>query len=148
MESDPASVLTCPRAEWPIKEVELWDLVSAFGRVLRDNRPLPKENIIYDETPITVYMKQIHAHLVDEGKISFTDLFSRAMHKSAMVGVFLAMLELARHHNVHTQQDHLHGEIWIVAADGFEKELHVFEVDEYNPQAKNLKAGDPGSLIE
>ena len=58
----------------PIKEVELWDLVSAFGRVLRDNRPPPKENIIYDETPITVYMHRIHDRLVDENRISFTEL--------------------------------------------------------------------------
>ena len=37
-------------AEQPIHEVELWDLVSAFGRVLRDNRPKFDEKVFYDET--------------------------------------------------------------------------------------------------
>jgi segregation and condensation protein A len=32
-------------SEQPIKEVELWDLVSAFGRLLRDSVPSKAENI-------------------------------------------------------------------------------------------------------
>ena len=48
----------------PIREMELWDLVSAFGGYCSDNRPPPKENIIYDETPITVYMRRIHERLI------------------------------------------------------------------------------------
>ena len=75
-------------ADQPIREVELWDLVSAFGRVLRDNRPVPQANITYDETPIHVYMKRIHARIVTHQKVSFTDLFEVGMHKSAMVGIF------------------------------------------------------------
>ena len=80
-------------AEQPITDVELWDLVSAFGRVLRDSIPKIEENIVYDETPIQVYMQQIHARLVAEQKVSFTSLFQEGMHKSAMVGIVHAFLE-------------------------------------------------------
>ena len=129
----------------PIHEVELWDLVSAFGRVLRDNRPPPRENIIYDETPITVYMRQIHAKLVEKRRITFSDLFEIGMHKSAMVGVFLAVLELTRHHNINTEQSDLHGEIWIVPNEKFDDKLDMSNVDEYNP---HMRSGDPGSLVD
>ncbi|MGI9429181.1 MAG: segregation and condensation protein A, partial [Bythopirellula sp.] len=38
-------------AEQPIQEVELWDLVSAFARVIRDNAASQPSAIRYDETP-------------------------------------------------------------------------------------------------
>ena len=132
----------------PIREVELWDLVSAFGRVLRDNRPPPAENIIYDETPIQVYMRRIHSQILERGEVSFSELFEPGMHKSAMVGVFLAVLELSRHHNVMTNQSDLHSEITIVAGEGFQKELELSDVDEYDPRHERFGPGDPGSLVE
>jgi segregation and condensation protein A len=135
-------------AEQPIHEVELWDLVSAFGRVLRDNRPIPQANITYDETPIHVYMKRIHARIVREKSVSFSDLFESGMHKSAMVGIFLAVLELTRHHNVLAHQTDLHSEIMVVPNEGFNEVLDVSNIDDYNPHAKNLPSGDPGSMVE
>jgi len=118
-------------SDQPIQDVELWDLVSAFGRVLRDNLPKPEESIFYDETPIQVYMQQIHARLVAEGHVSFSSLFAPGMHKSAMVGIFLAVLELARHHNVETRQSELHSEIEIVPVDGFDRSASFFDADDY-----------------
>ena len=146
--ADDAPTTKVDPASQPIREVELWDLVSAFGRVLRDNRPVPKENIIYDETPIQVYMKRIHERIVERRQVTFTELFEPGMHKSAMVGVFLAVLELARYHNVRTDQNDLHSEITMVPADGFKEVLEVHTVDDYNPHASNLKPGDPSSLIQ
>lgn len=118
--------------EQPIKEVELWDLVSAFGRVLRDNRPVPRENIIYDETPIQSYMQRIHSQLVHRQQVLFSELFLPGMHKSAMVGVFLAVLELSRYHNVRTEQSDLHSDILIVPSDGFRDSFEADDVDDYD----------------
>jgi segregation and condensation protein A len=97
----------------PIQEVELWDLVSAFGRVLRDNRTVQPSNIVYDETPIQVYMQRIVRVLVERHRVAFSDLFTPGMHKSAMIGMFLAVLELVRYHGLQTEQEELHGEIWL-----------------------------------
>jgi len=109
----------------PIREVELWDLVSAMGRILRDSAAVTPATIIYDETPIQVYMRRIHGNLVRQRRVAFSDLFQPGMHKSAIVGVFLAVLELARHHGVQTEQNDLHGEIWIVPGDGFDPAAEI-----------------------
>jgi segregation and condensation protein A len=55
-------------AEEPIHEVELWDLVSAFGRIIRDTELAKPSNIIYDDTPIHVYMAQIYERLRRRGQ--------------------------------------------------------------------------------
>ena len=133
-------------ADQSIEEVELWDLVSAFGRVLRDNLPKPEESIVYDETPIQVYMQRIHSRLVAEGVIPFSSLFAAGMHKSAMIGVFLAVLELARYHNVHTQQAQLHDEIFVVPGEGFSSDAVFTDVDQYD--SRKFKPGDPSELLK
>jgi segregation and condensation protein A len=101
-------------ANAPIHEVELWDLVSAFSRVMRESAASASSSIVYDDTPIHVYMDQINRQLSAEGRMSFSALFQPGMHKSRLVGIFLAVLELVRHHGVLTEQDDLFGEIWIL----------------------------------
>ena len=64
------------------------------------------------------------------------------MHKSAMVGIFLALLELSRHHNVNARQSDLHSEILIEPADGFAEDLDVSNIDDYNPHKKNSSEED------
>ena len=115
----------------PIQEVELWDLVSAFGRIVRDNRVLQPSNIVYDETPIHVHMERIHEQLISRGQASFSQMFAAGMHKSAMIGVFLAILELVRHHSVRTEQRQLHGEIFILPGENFNEQVNLEDVDDY-----------------
>ncbi len=128
-------------SEQPIQEVELWDLVSAFSRVMRDNADAQPSAIRYDDTPMETYMDRIRERLAREPRVAFTSLFEREMHeqtadepalaKSQLVGIFLAVLELIRHHHVQVEQQELFGEIWIVArqstdeTDAAELRLHV-----------------------
>src|SRR5262249_99973 len=98
----------------PIQEVELWDLVSAFGRVLKAKHAASgPESIRYDETPIHVYMRQIDERLQRDGRTAFTRLFEDTVHKSKLVGMFLAVLELVRHQHARAAQPELFGEIWL-----------------------------------
>jgi len=98
----------------PIQEVELWDLVSAFGRVLKAKSAIAgPESIRYDETPIHVYMQRIEARLRRDGRVAFTAFFDAAVHKPALVGMFLAVLELVRHQHARAAQPELFGEIWL-----------------------------------
>lgn len=124
----------------PLQPIELWDLVSAFGRVLRDSLATRPERVIYDETPIAVYMRRIHQRIVDEGAVAFSSLFQPGMHKSALVGVFLALLELTRHHNVVAEQTDLYTDIMIVAGEGFSRELQLSQVDNYDPSSAGAAA--------
>lgn len=133
--------------EQPIHEVEPWDLVSAFSRVMRESAPPPVTNIIYDETPITAHMARIHEVLATNGRASFTEMFDVGLHKSAMIGIFLAILELVRHHNVVTSQEDEHGEIWIYPGEHFSHELDLSQVDHYDT-SRVTKPGDPASLVK
>jgi segregation and condensation protein A len=115
--------------EQPLHEIELWDLVSSFGRILKSNSPaLASASILLDETPIQAYMKRIHERLVTGGHLTFSALFEPGMHKSAMVGIFLAILELVRHHNVRTEQVGDHGEIQLFPGENFDEQITIDEV--------------------
>jgi segregation and condensation protein A len=101
-------------ASQPIHEVELWDLVSAFSRVIKQKSVQTATKIRYDDTPIEVHMERINERLAAEGRVLFTDFFEPGMHRSRMVGLFLALLELIRHHHAAVEQTELFGEIWIM----------------------------------
>ena len=47
------------------------------------------------------------------------------MHKSALIGIFLAVLELVRHHHVRAEQNDLHGEIWILPGERFGQPVNL-----------------------
>ena len=103
-------------AEQTIAGVELWDLVSAFGRVLREKLAKPTvTSITYDDTPIFVYMRTIDQRVRNEGRVAFFDLFPEAVHKSTLVGMFLALLELVRHRHAIAHQGERYGDIVIEA---------------------------------
>jgi segregation and condensation protein A len=121
------------RSEAPLREVELWDLVSAFGRILRETTTARTSSIVYDETPIHVYMSRIVERLRSEGPSALSQLFPPDVSKSARIGMFLAVLELVRHHHVRTDQNELFGEIWILPSehDAARGEIDFSHVDDY-----------------
>jgi segregation and condensation protein A len=96
-----------------IKEVELWDLISALGRVLRRKDVEEEGRIRYDDTPIQIYVEQIGTRVRAEGEVRFTTLFERETIRSRIVGMFLAVLELLRHHGFRAEQAEDFGEIYI-----------------------------------
>ncbi len=50
-------------------------------------------------------------------------------HKSTLIALFLATLELTRHHGVLAEQVGCDGPMWLTAGEGFPEELHVAEID-------------------
>jgi segregation and condensation protein A len=128
-----ASDVAEPRnpAEEPIREVELWDLVSAFGRILREQAANSPSNIVYDDTPIEVYMQRIHEQLRQSGRLQMSELFRQHTNRSTLVGLFLATLELVRHHGVHLEQGELFDEIWILPGEAASGPLEIAAADNY-----------------
>lgn len=98
----------------PITELELWDLVSAFSRVMRDSAAAQPSSIVYDDTPQHVFMERIYTRIMADGQVRFTELFRPGMHKSTLIGLFLAILELVRHHGVKFEQGDLFGDILLL----------------------------------
>lgn len=97
-----------------IKEVELWDLVSALARVLEKKILEQEAKIRDDDTPIHVYVDQVGTLVREKDRVAFTTLFDDANRKSQIVGIFLAILELLRHHRFRAEQDSDFGEIWVM----------------------------------
>ena len=67
-------------AAQPIHEIELWDLVSALGRIMRDREVTKPSSIVYDDTPIHVYMKRIHTRLVEDQRASLSEMLEGESH--------------------------------------------------------------------
>ena len=100
-------------ADEPIQEIVVWDLVSAFGRIVREKSPAMKHTIVYDETPISVHMQRIYHRLAREQLVEFSSLFQNAAKKSTLIGIFLAVLELVRHEYATVSQSQPFGDIEI-----------------------------------
>ena len=71
----------------------------------RQSRVAQPSSIVYDETPIHVYMARIKDQLSEKGRLAFRELFEPGMSKSALVGIFLAILELVRHEHARAEQE-------------------------------------------
>ncbi len=123
-------------ADQPIVDLEIWDLVSAFGRIMREAAGPPATEVIYDDTPIHVYMQRIHRALADQECVELIDLVEPGQHKSAYIGWFLAMLELTRHHGAAVAENE-NGDIMVVRTESYQAELNVNEVDNYASGAIN-----------
>ena len=67
----------------------------------------------------------------ERGQLAFSELFPAGLHKSAMIGIFLAVLELVRHHRVRIEQNELFGEIWLLPEADCSQPLDLSNVDNY-----------------
>ena len=125
-----------------IEPIEVWDLVSAFARILREQNAVPPAQVLYDDTPIHVHMQRIHHLVCQQGKVELTSLFEPGMHKSSLVALFLATLELTRHYGLATEQPEPCRPLYLVAGKGFVKELNVHSIDNLTFE-KSLKSNLP-----
>ncbi|MBM3252903.1 MAG: chromosome segregation protein ScpA [Candidatus Omnitrophica bacterium] len=95
-------------------EASLFDLISAFSKVLKK---LPKEifyEIIKDEFTIEEKIHEIFHRLINEPVLYFTQLFNNSKSKLEVIITFLAVLELIRLREILIRQEILFGEIQIV----------------------------------
>ncbi len=98
-----------------IREVELWDLVSALARIVRMPDIEREVAIRMDETPMSVFQEQIRDRIAIEGRAAFSSFFNGEKIQSRIVGIFLAILELIRHEHYRSEQPVDFGDIWILA---------------------------------
>jgi segregation and condensation protein A len=88
----------------PVKPVELWDLVSAFGRLMRETLTQQPQAIVVDHTPLHVHVDYVVGRLRAEGPLPLSALFVPPYTRSRLVGLFLAILELAKMRRVAPEQ--------------------------------------------
>ncbi len=103
--------------ERSLEEVEVWDLFSAFGSLLKAIGARGVE-ISSTELPVSAYIGMILERLGGEGRISFSSLFKELPSRMAMVGMFIALLELVRLQRIRAFQGSEFGEISIEPREG------------------------------
>lgn len=104
---------TSPR----LRRVELWDLVSAFGRLVRETESLQPLHLIEDETPQTAYLDLVRSKLRAGRPVAFRDLFDPPLTRQRLIGVFLALLELFKLAEAAFEQPEPFGPIWVLPAE-------------------------------
>jgi segregation and condensation protein A len=100
----------------PVRPVELWDLVSAFARILRETKAVQPQTLVVDDTPQHVYEDLIRRLVQQHERLNFLDIFTPPQTRSRLVGLFLATLELIRRFEIHLEQPEPFGTIWLVWA--------------------------------
>lgn len=100
----------------PLRAVELWDLVSAFGRLMRETLALQPRQIVVDETPIQVYMDAIFEQLQSAQRLPFSTVFGPPHTRARLLGLFLAVLELIKSCKIQAEQPEPFKEIWLALA--------------------------------
>jgi segregation and condensation protein A len=93
-------------AEVNLEDVQVWDLVDAFAKLMEaiGHRPTHHE-VIYDDTPIELYAADILDRLQRDGTLTFAKIFEGRTLRLEIVGLFLALLELIRQKKVRAMQD-------------------------------------------
>lgn len=95
-------------------EASIFDLLSAFSKVLKE---VPKNKfyeVIKDEVTVSEKIHEIFHILVKSPVIYFLELFDRARSKIDIIATFLALLELIRMKEVLVRQDRIFGDIKII----------------------------------
>jgi segregation and condensation protein A len=98
-----------------VRPVELWDLVSAFARLMRETQSLQPTTIQVDDTPQHVYEAQLRERVAAAGgRLPFRDAFTPPYFKARLIGIFLAVLELVRNRGLGLEQPEPEGGIDLV----------------------------------
>lgn len=103
-----------PEVEGDFVEASLFDLITAFTKVLKD---IPKEafhKVIKDEFTVSEKIHDLLHMICDRNKMLFTDLFKAAKNKFEVITIFLAILELIKMREVVVRQVAPFGEIEIL----------------------------------
>ncbi|HJZ91641.1 MAG TPA: segregation/condensation protein A [Gemmataceae bacterium] len=100
---------TSPR----LRQVELWDLVSAFGRLMRETQSLQPLHVVADETPQSAYLDLVRDKVHGGHRVPFRALFDPPYTRPRLIGVFLAVLELIKLAEIILEQWEPFGDIWV-----------------------------------
>jgi segregation and condensation protein A len=96
-----------------VKAVELWDLVSAFARLMRETQTSQVQSLVVDDTPQHVYEAWVKEQVERAGRLNFREIFTPPHHRSRLIGLFLAVLELIKTHAIGLDQEVPFAEIWL-----------------------------------
>ncbi|MGR3319990.1 MAG: segregation and condensation protein A [Candidatus Anammoxibacter sp.] len=96
-----------------IGDVSVWDLLDKFSNLMKETL-MDEPSVIKDEDkPVSRYMDELMDKVDNSPSICFHDLFVDLRTKMAMIGFFLALLELVRMKKLKVYQESVFNEIKI-----------------------------------
>jgi len=114
----PPTELPDQTSQVDLEEVQVWDLLAAFQRLLASiGQTRPSHEVVYDDTPVLLHAADILDRLQREGGSLTFDRIFEGRTRAEMIGLFLALLELIRQQRVRAQQERTFGAILVVLLD-------------------------------
>lgn len=104
-----------PEPEIDMDQVSIWDLLEAFDTICKATGTSSYTGHIRDDTPIDLYQIEVLDRLQSEGPLTFARIFEGRPNRLAMVGVFLAILELIRDKLIWAEQEESSSQIFLRA---------------------------------
>jgi len=131
--------------EIDIEQVSIWDLLEAFDSICKATGTIGDISRIKDDTPIDLYQIEILHRLQTEGPMTFERLFESRTNRFAMIGLFLALLELIREKLIWAKQHASSSSIYLrpltdePAEQAVQKAIIAAEADNKPAQAEQKK---------
>lgn len=126
--------------ELDLDQVSIWTLLEAFDGILKATGNYQDYDHITDDTPIDLYQIELLHRLQTEGPMSLQKAFEGRDNRLAMIGLFLAMLELMRNHLVWVEQPDATGPIYLKPLTSEPAEEAVHNAIYANPEAMEVAA--------
>ena len=102
----------------PLRNLELWDLVLLYSKVMKGVRLDAMLSILYRDVPLEVFINRIQAALRDRRRTTLSELLGEKPDRTSILGIFLGLLQLAKMQEVTIEQDADMGEITVHAREG------------------------------
>ena len=90
--------------EEEIEDLDVFALLTAFGKIRKEILDAGEPSIIYDDVPVRVHMERILERLRERHAITFREIVLERRDRHFAVGVFLALLELVRGRLIRARQ--------------------------------------------
>ena len=130
-----------------LDQVSVWNLLEAFDAMMEATGAKYDIRHIIDDTPIDLYQIEILHRLQKEGQMDFVRIFEPRSSRLVLVGLFLAILELARSQLISAEQNHETGKISLRALtdaspeEAVRKAIMRIEAEEAASQQDRSSAG-------
>lgn len=100
-----------------LDDVDVWKLAQFFSGFMKQTLGDVIQKIVYDDTPVHVYMDKVLNRLTRASAVSLKELLYESQGRSELIGFFLALLELVRLKKIKLEQAQDFDEIQITAND-------------------------------
>lgn len=140
--------------EIDIEQVSIWDLLEAFDSICKATGTIGDISRIKDDTPIDLYQIEILHRLQTEGPMTFERLFESRANRLAMIGLFLALLELIREKLIWAEQEASSSSIYLrpltdePAEQVVQKAIIAVEADNNKPAQAERPKPHPLTISE